>query len=45
MPPIISEEEIDVMDSGDDFYDEPMYEEMLENICDGSKSHLSVNRR
>ena len=32
------------MDSGDESYDEPMSTEMLEDICDGSKSHPSVNR-
>ena len=45
MPPLISEEEIDVMSSGDNSDDGPMYTEMLEDICDGSKSHLSVNMR
>ena len=25
--------------------DDPMYTEMLEDICDGSQSHLNVNRR
>ena len=44
MPPLISEEEVDVMDSGDESYDEPMSMEMLEDIFDGSKSHLSINR-
>ena len=45
MPPLLSEEEIDVMDSGDESDDEPMSTEMLEDICDGSQSRLSVNRR
>ena len=31
------------MDSGDESDDEPMSTEMLEDICDGSKSHPSVN--
>ena len=45
MPPLISEEEMDVMDSGNESDDEPMFTEMLEEICDGSKSHPNVNRR
>ena len=43
--PLISEEEIDVIDSGNESDDEPMSTEMLEDIIDGSKSHTSVNRR
>ena len=45
MMPLISKEETDAMDSGDESDDEPMSKEMLEDICDGSKSHTSVNRR
>ena len=45
MPPLLSEEEMDAMDYGDDSYDETMSTEMLEDICDVSKSHTSVNRR
>ena len=45
MTPLISKEEIDAMDSGDDYDDEPMSMEMLEDICDSSKSHPRVNRR
>ena len=33
------------MESGDESEDEPMSTDMLEEICDGSKSHPSVNRR
>ena len=36
---------MDVMDSCDEYDDEPMSTGMLEDICDGSKSHLSINRR
>ena len=43
--PLLSEEEIDVMDSGDEPYDDPIYMHMLEDICDGSQSHPNVNRR
>ena len=34
-----------VMPLGYESDDEPIPTEMLEDICDGSKSHLSVNRR
>ena len=44
MPPIISEEEIDAIDSGDESEDKPMSTEMSEDIHDGSQSHPSVNR-
>ena len=44
MLPLISEEEMDAMDSGNDSEDEPMHTEMLEYIRDGSKSHSNVNR-
>ena len=39
MPPLISEEEMDTMNSGDESDDDPMSTEMLEDICDGSQSH------
>ena len=42
MPPLFREEETDAMDSGSDPEDEHMSTEMLEDICDGSKSHLIV---
>ena len=45
MPPLISLEELDAMDSSDDSDDEYMSTEMLEDICEGSKSHPIVNRR
>ena len=45
MPPLISKEEMDVMDSGDESDDETMYTKMLADICDGRQSHLSVDRR
>ena len=45
MPPLISEEEIDVMDLGDESRYEPMSMEILEDICDGGQYFLSVNRR
>ena len=45
MPPLLIEEEIDAMDSGDKSDDDPMSTEMLENICDGIQSHPNVNRR
>ena len=36
---------MDVMDSGDESYDESMSTDMLEDIRDGIKSHPSLNRR
>ena len=32
------------MSSGNDSDDEPMYTDMLEDICDGSQSHPTINR-
>ena len=34
MPPLLSEEEMDAMDFGDESDDDPMSTEMLENIRD-----------
>ena len=45
MPSLLSEEEINVMDSGDEYDDDLISTDMLKDICDGSKSHPSVNRR
>ena len=45
MPPLISEEDMDAIDSYDESDDEPMFTEMLEDIRDGSKSNPIVNRR
>ena len=45
LPPIFSEEEMDLMSSVDDSDAEPMHTEMLEDICDGMKSHPSINSR
>ena len=45
MPPLISEEEMNAMDSGDKSKYEPMSTEMLEEFCDGSKYHPRINRR
>ena len=45
MPPLLSEEEVDAMDSCDESDNGPMYTEMLEDIYDRSQSHASINRR
>ena len=45
MLPLLSEEEIDAMDSVDEKDDDPMSMEMLEDIRDGSHSHPNVNNR
>ena len=36
---------MDAMDSGNESDDDPISTEMLEDICDGSQSHMKVNRR
>ena len=36
---------MDVMSSGDEYDDELMSKDMLEDICDDTKSRLSINRR
>ena len=33
------------MDSGDEYEDEPMSTDKLEDICDGSTSHPNITRR
>ena len=45
MPPLISEEEMDTMSSGDEYDVKPMSTEMLEYIRDGNQSHTRLNRR
>ena len=45
MPPLLSKEEMDAMNSGDESDDEIMSTEMLEDISDGSQSHPNVDRR
>ena len=45
IPPLLSEEEIDAMDSGDESDYDLMSTEMLEDIRDGSQSHPNVNKR
>ena len=45
MPPLVSKEKMDTMDSVDESDDDSMSTDMLEDICDGSQSHSKVNRR
>ena len=45
MPPLISKEEMDAMDSENESDDEPMSTDMLKDICNGSQYHPNVNRR
>ena len=45
MLPLISEEEMNAMSSGDDSDYETMSTEMSEDIRDGSQYHLNVNMR
>ena len=45
MPPLLSKEEMDSMDYGDESDHDLICTEMLEDICDGSQYHPNVNRR
>ena len=45
IPPLLSEEEINAMDSGDESYHDLISMKMLEDIRDGSQSHPGVNQR
>ena len=45
MPPLLSEEEMDAMDSGDESDHYLISTDMLEDIRDGSQSHPNVNKR
>ena len=45
VPSLLSKEEMDVMDSGDESDDYNISTEMLEDICDRSQSHPNINRR
>ena len=45
MPPLLSEKEKDVIDSGDESDDCPMSTQVLEDIHDGIQTHLIVNSR
>ena len=45
IPPIISKEEIDAMDLCNEYEDEPMSTEMLEDVYDGSQTYPRVNMR
>ena len=44
MPLLLSEEDMDAMDSGDDSYRNLIATEMLEDICDGSQTHPNINQ-
>ena len=44
IPPLLSLEETNTLDSGDELDDEPMSTEVLKDICDGSQSHQNINR-
>ena len=43
MPPLLIEEYMDAMDYGDESDNDLISTEMLEDIRDGSQSHLNVN--
>ena len=44
LSPLISDAEMNVVSSGGESGAEPMPMDMLEDICDISKSHQSINR-
>ena len=44
MPTLLSEEEIDAMDSGDESYHDIISTEMLEDISDASQSQSNINQ-
>ena len=44
MPPLLSEKEIDDMDYEDELDRDIISTEMLEDISDGSQSHLNINQ-
>ena len=41
----MSEQDMDAVKSGDESDHDLISTEMLEDICDGSQTHLNVNRR
>ena len=43
MPPLLSEEDMYAVDSGDESDHDLISTEMLEDICDGSQSHPNVS--
>ena len=45
LSPILSEEEMDAMDSGNESDHDPISMEVLEDIHDGIQSHPNVNKR
>ena len=45
IPPLLSGEETNAIDSGDESDNEPMYTEILEEMLNGSQSYPNVNRR
>ena len=45
MPPLLSKEEMDAMDSGNESYHDLISTNMLEMFFDGGQSHLNVNQR
>ena len=42
---MMSEQDMDAINSGDDSDHDLISTEMLEDICDGSQSHPNVNQR
>ena len=45
MSPLVSKDEMDAMDSGDESDHDLISTEMLKDICAGSQSHHNLNQR
>ena len=45
IPPLLSKEDMDAMDSVNESDHDRISTEVLEDICDGSQSHPNVNKR
>ena len=45
MPPLLIEEEMDAINTGDELYDDPMSTEMLENIRVWIQPHMNIMRK
>ena len=45
LAPLTNKEKMNAMSSGNEYDAGPIFTDMLEDICDGSKSHPRINRR
>ena len=42
---MMSKQDMDAINYGEESYHDLIYTEMLEDICDGSQTHMNINRR